>query len=544
MSVETKVKSGESLAKVLVVDDEQGIRDMLAYELGLRGYQVVTAVNGAEALEKIKKEKIRLVISDVKMPRMDGMEMLAAIKTIAPDVEVIMSTGYGTIEMAVSAMKKGAYDFIQKPFDLEEIFALIEKALEKNELKVMLGVYEASKAVIAAIKLPELLPLIAKISIQVLKADEACIMLMNPGGRLSVEVAAGRDDAQYRAYCLALGERAADKASGDGEPVIINGPPEDVRGFAGIKWLQGVSSCMVYPLAMGREVLGVLTVGRGGRGDPFTAADLRHATVFCSHISQAINNAALFRELEKRIEEIREMQSRLIQSEKLAAIGQIAAGIAHEINNPLAGIMGFAEMLLKSGGLDAQQREDIETIFQQSKRCGNIVRNLLQFSRRIKSPEMPVDVLAALKAALQLSAFELDGAGVTVTKDLSEDLPAVMGDPVQFEQVFLNLIMNARQALDGKKGAELKILAFREKGDLILRFEDNGCGIPPENIPRLFDPFFTTRPAGQGTGLGLPISRGIIQQYKGTIRAENRQGGGAVFTVSFPVFKEACNGPL
>ena len=149
---ESGKKAGAS-AKILVVDDELGIRDMLSYELSSHDYGVVTAVNGEDALEKLRREKFQLVISDVKMPRMDGMEMLEAIKKLDPDVEVIMSTGFGTIETAVSAMKKGAYDFIQKPFNIDEILVLIEKALEKNELKILLGVYETSKAVLASLKL-------------------------------------------------------------------------------------------------------------------------------------------------------------------------------------------------------------------------------------------------------------------------------------------------------------------------------------------------------------------------------------------------------
>ncbi|MDD2804614.1 MAG: response regulator [Elusimicrobiales bacterium] len=531
-------------AKLLVVDDEQGIRDMLSYELGLRGYQVATADNGADALEEIKKDKFRLVISDVKMAGMDGLQLLEAVKKSAPDVEVIMSTGYGTIEMAVSAMKKGAYDFIQKPFDLEELLALIEKALEKNELRSMLGVYEASKAVMSSIKLHELLPLLAKLSARVLKADGACIMLLSPEGKLGVAAVHGRDGEEYRAYALALGERAAGKASPGAEPVLINGPLEDVAEFAGITGLRDVSSSMVYPLAMGGKVLGVLTVDRAGRGDLFTASDLRYAAVFCSHLSLAINNAALFRELEKRLEEIQRMQSRLIHSEKMAAIGQLAAGIAHEINNPLAGIMGFAEMLLKDGGLAAQQREDVETIYQQSMRCGNIVRNLLLFSRRKNGKETAVNVLPVLDAALQLSAFELEGAGIKVSKAFQENLPAVMCDPAQLEQVFLNLIMNARQAMDGKTGAELKLLASSCGGDIVLRFEDNGRGISPESIGKVFDPFFTTSTEGKGTGLGLSISSGIIQQCEGTISAESRPGEGAAFIVTLPAFKEKGDGTI
>lgn len=527
-------------AKILVVDDELGIRDMLSYELASHNYRVVTAVNGADALEKIRKEKFQLVISDIKMPRMDGMEMLEAIKKIDPDVEVIMSTGFGTIETAVSAMKKGAYDFIQKPFNLDEILALIEKALEKNELKVILGVYETSKAVLSSIKLDELLPVMAKISVQTLRADDASIMLAEPGGCFRVAATAGLSaaTAEQRNVYLALGERVAGKVALNMEPVIINGPLEKDARFGGITGLRAIRSSIVYPLIMEGKVLGVLNINRVTQEEPFTAADLRHATIFCSHISQAINNASLFRELEDRIREIQAMQSQLVQSEKMAAIGQLSAGIAHEINNPLGGIMGFAQLVLNSDGLSPQQREDVETILTQSRRCDDIVKNLLQFSRIRKGNEMRVDCRKAVEATLQLAAFDLRRAGIKVVKDFPEGLPPVMGDAGQLQQVFLNIIMNALHAMEGKKRAELKILASETEGRILLRFEDNGCGIPPENLSKIFDPFFTTKPAGKGTGLGLSISYGIIQENKGTIRAENLPGQGAAFVISLPVCEE------
>lgn len=145
-------------SRLLVIDDEAGFRALLTHELGKKGYEVATANNGEEALQKVRQGKFDLAISDVKMPKLGGLEFLEAIKKENPNIEVIMATGFGTIETAVNAMKKGAYDFVQKPFNLPEIFVLVEKALEKRELKAILGVYEASKAIFASIKLDKLLP--------------------------------------------------------------------------------------------------------------------------------------------------------------------------------------------------------------------------------------------------------------------------------------------------------------------------------------------------------------------------------------------------
>jgi signal transduction histidine kinase len=201
-------------------------------------------------------------------------------------------------------------------------------------------------------------------------------------------------------------------------------------------------------------------------------------------------------------------------------------------------------MLLKSEGLGPQQREDVETILQQSARCGKIVKNLLQFSRLKKGAETAVELPAVLDAALQLAGFDLRRALVEVTRDLPPDLPAVSGDASQLQQVFLNLIVNAGHALEGKTGGKLIISAAAAGGAVTLRFQDNGCGIPAENLTRVFDPFFTSKPAGKGTGLGLSMSFGILQQHRGSIRVESEEGKGAAFIITLPVRGEAPDGTV
>ncbi|HBB68037.1 MAG: hypothetical protein A2X28_01345 [Elusimicrobia bacterium GWA2_56_46] len=520
--------------KILVVDDEPGIRDLLSYELCTHDYKVVTAVNGEDALEKVRKEKFHLVISDIKMPKMGGLEMLDAIKKINPDIEVIMSTGYGTIETAVSAMKMGAYDFVQKPFNLDEIFVIIEKALERSELKILLGVYEASKDIFSSVKLAELLPIMAALSTQILKADDVSIMLMDAEGRLSVSATSGLSEETRGQARLTLGERVAGKVAKDRGPVIIDGPLDKDPRFANIDSLRDIRSAIVFPLLMEGRLLGVLNANRTVREMPFAASDLKYASVFCNQISQAIHNATLYRELDNKVQEIQQMQSQLVEVEKLAAIGKLAAGVAHEINNPLTGIMGFAELMLQSEELSPSQREDVQSILEQSQRCRRIVQNLLQFSRRKKGNDETVNLGPLLEVGLQLMKYDLVRSKIEVIKQFPDDLPPVQGDPAQLEQVYLNLIANARHAMEGKKDGVLKISAAKEGSQVVLRFEDNGCGIPPENLRKVFDPFFTTKPVGQGTGLGLSISYGIVQQHHGTLRVESQVGVGTTFIISLP----------
>src|SRR5258708_733864 len=218
--------SDDMNAKILVIDDEPGIRDLLTRELSAQGHQVDSATDGRDGLAKIKIKKYQVALCDINMPKLGGLEALAEIRKCDAEIEVIMMTGYATVETAVDAMKQGAYDFVQKPFNLNELLALVEKSIEKSDLK------------------------------------------------------------------------------------------------------------------------------------------------------------SVVQELREAKKKLEETQMQLVQSEKLAGIGQLAAGVAHELNNPLSGVMGFAQLLLDDPSLTPQQRKDIETICAQSQRCRVIIQNLLQFSRR------------------------------------------------------------------------------------------------------------------------------------------------------------------
>ncbi len=287
--------AGDAAPALLVIDDEQGIRDLLRYELEARGYAVTTARCSEEALEIVGRQDIRLVISDVRMPGRGGLDTLDAIKRLKPDVEVILATGYGTVDTAVSAMKRGAYDFVQKPFNLDELLALVEKALEKGELRALVALHESSRAIFSSVRLEEMLAIVARLASQLLKADDASIMTMSPEGKLVVVAAVGmeKDDARKRAR-VALGERVAGKVALYKEPVIISGPLQDDPRFSDVESLREVRSSIVFPLSLKGEVLGVLNANRTANAEPFNSSDLRHATIFGSQIAQALHNAKLY----------------------------------------------------------------------------------------------------------------------------------------------------------------------------------------------------------------------------------------------------------
>jgi signal transduction histidine kinase/CheY-like chemotaxis protein len=232
----------------------------------------------------------------------------------------------------------------------------------------------------------------------------------------------------------------------------------------------------------------------------------------------------------------RQIQSKLLQTEKMAAVGQLVSGIAHELNNPLTSIMGYAQLLL-GHGLNPAQFSEANKVFHEAERARRIVKNLLYFARENEPERMRVDLNEIVERTLALRSYELKVEDIMVETDLAADLPVTMADPFQLQQVVLNLLVNAEQALlhDRGKGRVRMRTRLAEGNRISIEVSDDGPGIPREIVSRIFDPFFTTKPSGLGTGLGLSIVYGIVKQHDGEVTAENRPEGGARFTVELPI---------
>jgi two-component system NtrC family sensor kinase len=235
----------------------------------------------------------------------------------------------------------------------------------------------------------------------------------------------------------------------------------------------------------------------------------------------------------------RQIQSKMIQTEKMAALGQLVSGIAHELNNPLTAIIGYAQLLL-GHELNAAQLDDAKKVYQEAERARRIVKNLLYFARENKPERVRVNLNEVVERTLALRSYELKVENIAVECDLDLDLPPTMGDPYQLQQVVLNLVVNAEQALlEGRGQGQVRISTrhgLHLTGSRIsLEVSDDGPGIAPEIASRIFDPFFTTKPPGVGTGLGLSIVYGIVHQHGGEVTFESPPGAGAKFTVELPV---------
>lgn len=245
-------------------------------------------------------------------------------------------------------------------------------------------------------------------------------------------------------------------------------------------------------------------------------------------------------QLEQTVQTLKSTQGQLIQSEKLSAVGEFVAGVAHELNNPLAAVVGFSEML-KDNEVDTKNRRYLDMIYKSAQRCQKIVQALLSFARRHQPERKPMSVNSMVEAVLEMLNYQLRTSNIEVVTQLSPSLPVVLADGHQIQQVLLNVINNARQALDNQQASgRIKIITETLGDNVRIIIHDNGPGISEENLARIFDPFFTTKKVGQGTGLGLSLCYGIIKEHGGNIKPYSRPGEGAKFTIELPAFHLAA----
>ncbi len=248
----------------------------------------------------------------------------------------------------------------------------------------------------------------------------------------------------------------------------------------------------------------------------------------------------LEKKVEERTREIKEMQAHLIQSEKLASLGKLAAGVAHEINNPLGGILMYSHLILEDAEKNSQTSENLKKVIRETTRCKNIVRGLLDFARPKKPEISNIDINELLGNSLSLLESQALFQNIKIVKNFSKALSQILADEAQLQQVFTNIILNAAEAMGGKGTLILETTNIEAEGKIELCIRDTGHGISEEDKEKLFEPFFTTKEVGKGTGLGLAISYGIIQRHGGDIKVQSRVGKGSTFIVRLP-FKRKEN---
>lgn len=340
----------------------------------------------------------------------------------------------------------------------------------------------------------------------------------------------------YTGYTFPLMSGVAGRVAALGEPLLVS----DYNAWSGKgkdDFKAPFTTVAGVPLILSGETIGTLSVQDDRPDRSFGVEDIKALELIAPQISVFIRNARLYQELGERMTAQRLAETRLVRTTRLAAVGEMAAGVAHELNNPLTTVTGFTELILEELPEDFPHRDDLELVLKESRRARGVVRRLLDFSRQGDILRVKADVNEVVSDVLALVHHLARTSAVNIRVELWDELPEILVDRGQMQQVFLNLIYNAIQSMPG--GGDLvirSVLESREGEDWIsVMVQDFGEGIGTEDLPRIFEPFYTTKPSGTGTGLGLSISYGIVSDHGGFMDVESNPGKGTKFFVWLPI---------
>jgi signal transduction histidine kinase len=318
------------------------------------------------------------------------------------------------------------------------------------------------------------------------------------------------------------------KSSPDLIPVSSSG--NSVRAKE-LRVLEALKCELCVPLISKNQIRGILSLTEKTSHLPFTDSDLEFLSVLTSQFTPALENAILYENQKNMNLELRKTQKQLIQSEKLAALGQLSASIAHEINNPLGIMKNYLLILSESVKKDDPNRSNLKVVKEEVDRIARIVKSLLDFCRPKSESMSSLDMAQIINQTVSLVEKQFLKKNIVIKKNLPENLPKVKGFEDEIKQVFLNLLVNSKDFMP--QGGEISISGQKNEDTVEVEFSDTGCGIPEENISRVFEPFFTTKEGKKGTGLGLWICYGIIQRHGGVIVAK-RKDKGTSFLITLP----------
>jgi len=420
---------------------------------------------------------------------------------------------------------------------------LLERGLERIMFARQHGVREAllglSKELASILDLGELGRRLTSELVARIPAMRAVFYLYNPAsGRLERFAEAVSPAAESAPASEQLNPAFAPWLRRSARTMVVGeaalGATSDLGLRALIKRLEAERVALLVPMLLEEDLAAVLVLGEKLSGEVFAPDDIRILELLMGQTAIALRNARLYQDLKGRMLELQATQQQLIQSAKLAAIGELAASVAHEINNPLTVILGSSVVLLRRTPTDSVAYAKITNIINAANRAGKIVRDLLDFSRRREPRHEPLDANELVLRSLDIVQVRLASGGVTVQTTLDSRQPVVMGDRDQLTQVFINLLTNAVDAMPGGGTLRVESELQPEEGMVVVSVTDTGTGMEQSQIARIFEPFFTTKGEGKGTGLGLSVSLSIISRHGGTVEVQSQPGHGTTMRVKLP----------
>ncbi len=555
---------------ILVVDDEQSIRYVLSSLFARMGWRTKAVSSAEEALSTLNGEKPGVALLDIRLPGMNGLELLGELKKVSPDTEVIMITSYASTDTAIEAIRKEACDYLPKPFEnLDVVWGTVRRAFAKRSLslknrQLLLDLENSNRGLSAALKrkkslidagramggigvLPELLDFFVGVVADELEVDRVSLMLVDEDTQeMWIVASRGLDEKVKKEVRRKVGDGIAGWVAREGKPVLVKDVVSDPRVKTVLHSTHATSFIsapivLSIPILLREKVLGVINVTNSRSGQSFDEEDMAFLYSLAGQAAVAIERTRQYEELEGAYKSLKTAQKSLVESERLNALGQMAAGVAHDFNNLLAGILGRAQLLqlkMKEKGADRSELDSqLELIEKLALQGAATVRRIQEFSRiRKDTPTESVDVNDVVRNAVEATRSrwkdesETRGIPVEIRLELGR-VPNIRGSTNELSQVVTNLIFNAVDAMP--EGGELTLKTFLAESAIGLEVSDTGIGMSKEVKEKLFQPFFTTK--GNGYGLGTSIVYGIVARHGGEIQVSSEEGVGTTFLLTLPV---------
>jgi signal transduction histidine kinase/CheY-like chemotaxis protein len=520
---------------ILVVDDDPTILQLCQSQLQAADLQVFPVTNPREGLEILENSQVDLLLADIRMPEMDGFQLIDQARTWQPDLAVVVMTGFATIETALEALHKGADGLVLKPFhEGDDLLNTVFQALQENRrkrdfvrLQALRPLFDLSRILFSQTEIEQLQDLILKVVTSHFQCSNAALYRRG-GDQGNYQLVARRGYPPIQqSFFIENPELAAKLWE---HPVLVNRQSKGSEIWKMHLPAETQEALMSVPVS-GKEDDSLLVASRDEGDGPFWMTDLEVFTILAQQAAIAIENARLYAELHATIKRLEVSQRALIQTEKVATAGRLTVSIAHEINNPLQAVHNCLHLARRSELTPAVRESYIELAQTELGRLMATVQRMLDYYRPGRLERYPTDINGLIERVLKLLDLQLKEHSIGVHLELAAGLPQLYLVADQIQQVIFNIILNSMDAMPA--GGDLFVKTFLEQEILQVQIEDTGPGISEEEQTRIFE-HFTSKKKG-GIGLGLPISEGIISAHGGRLELVPDFGRGACFRISLPI---------
>lgn len=601
------------MGNILVVDDERSIRITVKAFLENEGHRVQTAEDAHSALALLQNGSIDVVLTDIILPKLSGVDLLRRIRESSPHVQVIMMTGEPTLETASESLRLGAVDYLQKPVGKNGIIKAVQNALRVKSLideklrleeenqnymsrleqlvekrtqalvqseaalrsraEELATINRLARSVNESVTVDDAVQCGLREIFEAIKPDLAVCFLMEgadlllPSGIFPEEIGHGwwpEKDHKIGACLCGL-------AASQNKPIYSLDIRSDYRCTMEECVKAGFRSFAALPLRSGSDVIGVLGIASVAPKDFQGHASFLEA--LATEMSIGLKKSLLYEQVQQHATDLQAsltrikegeaerhmLQDHLQRSQKVEAIGTLASGIAHDFNNILGAVIGFSELVLLDLPEDSRSRKNLEMVLAAGERAKDLVQQILAFSRQSEEERKPLQIGHTVKEVLKFMRASLPTT-IEIRQQVDTDIGYVMADPVQIHQVVMNLCTNAHHAMTDKGGVldvRLTSCALGTRQAVLrpplkpgphvkLTVKDTGHGMERAVMEKIFDPYFTTKEKGVGTGLGLAVVHGIVEKHGGAITVESAPGTGSCFEIFFPSIQktEAIEGRI